>query len=91
VARNIAEARPRARVVATGTIRNTKAVDLGHSTAYECLLDDGTGELTLVFVGRSSVPGLVVSARCTVEGTARYGAGHLEVWNPRYRLDPDQP
>ena len=55
---------------------------------YRCVLDDGTGQIDLVFLGRDNVPGLGVGMRCHVEGTARMDRGRLAVWNPLYRLEP---
>jgi len=87
VAHTVATARPRGRVVVTGTIRATRVVDRGSGPAYRCTLDDGTGQLDLVFVGRRVVPGLRAGVRCTVEGTILGRGGRLEVWNPRYRIE----
>jgi hypothetical protein len=60
------------------------------SLGYRCVLDDGTGCIDLLFVGRYRVPGLVPGARCRVEGTARMDHGRLTLWNPLYRLGPDR-
>jgi RecG-like helicase len=87
VARRIANAQARQRVVVTGTIDNAQTITLGSSLAYSCVLKDGTGELDLVFVGRHTVPGMIPGARCTVEGTARMIRGRLELWNPLYRFE----
>ena len=63
-------------------------VDARHGTGfYVCLLDDGTGEIGLLFLGPPSVAGMVVGTRCTVEGTARIAGGRLVVWNPLYRIE----
>ncbi|MHB1771682.1 MAG: universal stress protein [Acidimicrobiales bacterium] len=86
--RPIVDARPRARVVIRGTVERTKAVTRGGSPAYCCTVSDGTGQLDLLFLGRSSVPGLNVGTRCTAEGTPRLegSSDHLVLWNPLYRL-----
>jgi hypothetical protein len=77
-------------VVTTGTICSTHATEVGGSPSFSCVLFDGSGEVGLLFLGRSSVPGLEVGARCKVEGTARMGSDHLVLWNPIYRLElPD--
>jgi hypothetical protein len=76
------------RLVATGTITGTGVVRLGRSPAYRCELDDGTGQVALVFLGRSGLPGVVKGARCTVEGTVREDGAERVVWNPLYRLEP---
>jgi RecG-like helicase len=86
VARTIARAVPRARVVVSGVVYAT-AVTKDHGTpSYECWLDDGTGEIGLLFLGRQQVAGIVVGTRCTVEGTARLEGGKLVLWNPLYRI-----
>jgi hypothetical protein len=91
VARKIADAVPRGRVVVTGVVYSTE-VRTEHGTAsYLCMLDDRTGALGLLFLGRRSVAGLAVSTRCTVEGTARMEGGRLVVWNPLYRIEPAHP
>jgi hypothetical protein len=91
IAKTIAEAVPRQRVVVTGTIQTATTIPLGSGIAYACVLTDGTGQLGLVFLGRRDVPGLVPRARCTVEGTARMMEGSLVVWNPQYRFETDAP
>ena len=87
VARRITDARPRRRVVVTGTIRGTGTTTLGGNTSCSCVLADGTGEIGLLFLGRETIPGLVGGVRCTVEGTARMGDGRLVLWNPYYRIE----
>ena len=88
VARKISDALPRARVVVSGVIDATGLnADYG-TTSFECTLDDGTGKIALVFLGRRTVAGLSVGARCTVEGTAKIEGGRLVVWNPLYRIEP---
>jgi len=91
VARTIADAGPRQRVVVTGTIGTATTLPLGSGIAYACVLTDGTGQLSLVFLGRRDVPGLVPGACCTVEGTARMVDGSLVVLNPRYRFETGAP
>ena len=87
VARQVADARSRARVVVTGRICAGEALTRGTGPAYCCTLDDGTGQLDLLFLGRSAVPGLTVGMRCSIEGTARTEGDRLVVWNPLYRLE----
>ncbi len=88
MAQRVADAQPRGRVVVTGTIVASSTTVLGGGVSYCCVLSDGSGEIGLLFIGRRAVPGLVVGARCTVEGTARMGSGQLELWSPLYRLEP---
>jgi hypothetical protein len=71
-------------VVAVGGTASNGALPAG----FRCVLDDGTGEVDLFFLGRSGIPGIDIGARCHVEGTARMENGRLTVWNPLYRLEP---
>lgn len=87
VARVIADALPRGRIVVTGTVVEVATVQVAHASSYRCLLDDGSGQLVLLFIGRNAIPGLAVGARCTVEGTVTRDDNWLVVWNPLYRLE----
>lgn len=88
MARWAVDAEPRGRVVTTGTICSAHITEVGGSTSLTCVLFDGSGEVGLLFLGRSSVPGIEVGARCTVEGTARMASDRFVLWNPMYRLEP---
>jgi hypothetical protein len=88
IARQIAEARPRSRVVVTGTVRTTETVTVDGSASHRVVLDDDTGELDALFLGRSTVAGVGVGTRCSMEGTAQLRCGRLVVWNPLYKLEP---
>ena len=85
VARRVADASARGRVVVTGTVRSAETITVDGSPSYRCAIDDGTGELDVLFVGRSSVAGVRVGARCSVEGTAQ--PGRTVLWNPLYQLE----
>ncbi len=87
VARSIADAAPRARIVVRGEIVEVGVDTVGAAPTYRCRLDDGSGQVDLLFVGRPSIPGLLAGTRCTVEGTVRAEGTQLVVWNPLYRID----
>jgi hypothetical protein len=89
VARTIAGAVPRGRVVVSGVIYSTRQTSSHGTLSYECMIDDGTGELALLFLGRRDVAGLAKGIRCTVEGTGRLEGRRLVVWNPFYRIEAD--
>jgi hypothetical protein len=91
VAYKIADAVPRGRLVVTGFVYLTEVTTEHGTSSYLCMLDDSTGELGLLFLGRRSVPGLAIGTRLTVEGTARMEGGQLVVWNPIYRIEPANP
>jgi hypothetical protein len=88
VARRISDARPQARVAVTGIITATETVTIGSGPACRCALTDGTGEIYVLFLGRTAVSGLTAGRRCSVAGMAGTSGGRLVVWNPRYRLQP---
>ena len=95
VARRVADAEPRGRVRLTGIVRSAEVARIGGAPALRCVLDDVTGEIALLFIGRERVPGMVPGAVCTVEGTARpeqaqrgVSTGRiLVIWNPLYRFE----
>ena len=86
--RKLGDLGPRRRFVVTGRIRSTGTTLVGRAEAFSCVLEDGTGEVTLVFVGRRAIDGLAVGTRCTVEGTAQRQPGKLVTWNPLYVIEP---
>jgi hypothetical protein len=88
IARQVREVRPRSRLVVTGAILAAETIGLSGSSTYRIVLEDGTGELEVLFLGRRTIGGLVVGARCSVEGTAHLTRGRFVVWNPLYKLEP---
>ena len=89
--RRIGDVRSQDRVHLTGTIREAGTISIGNAPAWRCVLADDTGELDLLFLGRTAVAGLAEGTRCVVEGTATPRQGRLTVWNPRYQAEPDEP
>jgi hypothetical protein len=61
--------RDRQHFVARVTVHRIQAGVPGRNSAMTCAVTDGTGELTLVVLGRTSVPGLRPGSRCVIEGT----------------------
>lgn len=87
VARRVAEAHERHLIGVAGRIVSACRVRHGSGPAYRCQLDDGTGTIDLLFVGRREIPGMVVGTRCTIAGTVQRDAHGLVAWNPWYRLE----
>lgn len=75
-------------VDAHGTIIATDSVTIGSSRGYRCILDDGTRQLDLLFLGRSQIRGLTVGVECRASGRVAVHQGRPSIWNPRYQLDP---
>lgn len=84
----IADLRYQSRVVVKGMIRSTGTVTVSSGPAYHFALVDGSGELDVLFPGRSMVPGLPPSTRIIAEGTVGSYGGKLALWNPRYSIEP---
>jgi hypothetical protein len=89
IARKTIDAEPRGRVVVTGLIVDVDRVFIGSSASGRFVLDDGTGEVDLVFLGRPKVAGLSLGTCLTVEGTVRAEDSRLVIWNPLYRIEEE--
>jgi predicted extracellular nuclease len=88
VARTIADARARRRLVVTGSIRGVR-VQRDTVLQFDADLDDGTGRIMLVFLGRAAIGGIEPGRRVTIEGTVTASHGHHVVLNPLYQLEPE--
>jgi hypothetical protein len=96
VARTVAEAAPRQRVVLTGIVvavtdRRSRLlggpVRMADARPYvDAVLDDGSGTITLRWLGRAQVAGLSCGAAITAEGTVLTDHHRLIVLNPFYSL-----
>lgn len=84
----LAEARPRARVVVSGTVAVAEEVAWVGGPVLEVTLVDGTGRLTLVFFGRRHVGGMDVGRRVVVAGTVGTHLGRRVLRNPQTWLLP---
>jgi hypothetical protein len=82
----LAGAGPRDRVAVVGHVVGVEGVLVGPSPSLRVEVEDGTGALDLVFVGRAEVPGLRPGVSLRLEGTVQCRRGRLEVWNPSYEL-----
>jgi CheY-like chemotaxis protein len=84
----IAGVRPQHRVTVIGTVRSTVAETIGTSPGFRCRIADGSGEISLIFLGQQQVAGLTPGRRCTAQGMPCVYRGRLVIWNPRYELEP---
>ncbi len=83
----VANAQVRDRVVLQGAINSiTIGPRDGSPMRLEAELDDGTGSVALVWMGRRSIPGLAVGRRVIVRGTLTIYGGRRVIFNPRYEL-----
>jgi amino acid transporter len=82
----IADARWRMRVRVAGVIRATRIQPKGGVPTLECVVADGTGSMSVVFLGRRQIAGLEPGRRVVVEGMVGSHQGRLAILNPGYEL-----
>ena len=85
---SIAEAPDRERVRLRGTLRTVTLSPRGGAPALEAELYDGTGVLTVIWLGRRRIAG--VSPGCSIQVEGRIGVHDKArvIYNPRYELRP---
>jgi len=75
------------RAVVEGRIRVVEIKPVERNSVLSCEISDGTGDLTVLFYGRSHIPGLVCGARVRLRGSVGFRAdGHPVMINPAYEL-----
>ena len=82
----IREAASRNRVKLAGVVRRITVRPLEGHESLEALLYDGTGELTVVWMGRRSIPGLGLGTRVVVEGMVGEQRGDRRLVNPSFEF-----
>jgi RecJ-like exonuclease len=73
-------------VTVEGTITTVRVDPTAGGWLLECILNDGTGALSLAFSGRRHIGGIDVGARLRAEGTVAEHRGRLTIFNPVYTL-----
>jgi len=76
----------RQRVQVEGRVRAVRVQPLSGTPTLECVIEDDTGALSLVFLGRRTIPGIDIGTRLRAEGMAGQHRGRLAILNPVYRL-----
>ncbi|HVF08153.1 MAG TPA: DNA-binding protein, partial [Actinomycetota bacterium] len=74
------------RVTIAGVIRRITVLPMEDNEALEVVVTDGTGEVTVQFMGRRSIVGLVLGTRVVVEGVLGEQHGVVKMLNPRLEL-----
>jgi hypothetical protein len=88
VVRKVSEIEPRVRLVATGLVVAARTQDVGGSLSGRYTIDDGTGQIDLLFLGQPTIGGLSEGAFVTVEGAVMSDDTRNVIWNPKYRIEP---
>jgi hypothetical protein len=75
----------------SGTLRAVTLRPRAGVPALEAELFDGTGTLSVIWLGRREIPGIVPGAAVRVEGFVGCNDGVKTVYNPRYEIVPGSP
>jgi amino acid transporter len=79
----------RQRVRVAGRVHSVSVKPWSGVPTFECVLVDGTGAITVAFLGRREVPGLEPGTKLTVEGAVGSHRGRLAILNPLWEfLEP---
>ena len=84
----IADAPEREHVVVNGVLRTVTLRPRGGVPALEAELDDGSGVITVVWLGRRRITGVDPGRSVTVAGCIGRQSGVPIMFNPRYELRP---
>jgi amino acid transporter len=92
LARHIVDAVPigqvqwRRRVNVAGRVHSVRVQPRGGTSNLECVLEDDTGRILLVFQGRPRIPGIETGARLVASGMAGSWDRRMALLNPDYEL-----
>jgi amino acid transporter len=87
-AKPIADCADRERTVVTGALRAVTVRPRGQSMTMEADLWDGSGSVTLVWLGRRGIPGIEPGRRLIARGRIATHHGTRTIYNPMYELQP---
>lgn len=82
----IADVELRKRAKLAGIVRRITILPVEGLEALETVLWDGTGEITAVWLGRRSIPGLALGSRLVVEGVVGIDRGERRIVNPTFEF-----
>lgn len=78
----------RQRVTVAGTLRSVTLRPLAGVPALEAELYDGSGTVTLTWLGRRRIGGVEPGRRLVVQGRISFSEGRRAMFNPAYELRP---
>lgn len=82
----IRDAVTRDRSKVAGVVRRITVRPLEGHESLEALLYDGTGEVTVVWMGRRTIPGLGLGTKLVVEGMLAEQRGERRLVNPSFEF-----
>jgi hypothetical protein len=87
----IGDVRWRQQVTIEGRVHTVRVQPTAGTHAFECVVEDATGAMSIIFPGRSHVAGIEVGTRLRAQGLAGEHKGRLTIYNPVYTLLAAEP
>lgn len=81
--------RPGEQVTVAGKVLAIDIRPEGSAPALEVCLDDGSGKVFVVWLGRRRIPGIYEGRALVVHGRLNCVTDHPTIYNPRYELLPE--
>jgi RecG-like helicase len=78
----------RQRVEVTGRIKSLRIQPWAGVATLEAVVSDGTGNISVVFLGRRRIPGIHPGTRLSLRGLVGRHRESLAILNPDYELLP---
>ena len=82
----ISAVRPRQEVTVAGAVVSLTYPPVDAPVSLTARLDDGTGTISLIFMGRRDIPGIHPGRLMVARGRAAEMAGQIVMHNPTYEL-----
>jgi amino acid transporter len=86
----IGELHERERVRIAGRVHALRVQPWSGQPTLECTVEDRSGRVTVVFLGRRQIAGIEPGARLVVDGMVGRRGEHLVILNPDYRILPGE-
>ena len=83
---NIADSQVRTRTKLAGEIKRMRIKPRSGVPAVELVINDGTGEATVIFSGRRNIPGVDHGKCIMVDGVPHRDGARTVILNPAYTL-----
>ncbi|TQS41271.1 OB-fold nucleic acid binding domain-containing protein [Cryptosporangium phraense] len=75
----------------TGRLTSVRYTPRTNQPTLEAELFDGSGSMTIIFIGRRRIAGIEPGRSLTVEGRLALRDGRKVIFNPAYTLEPTTP
>lgn len=75
-------------VVVRGIVRSVTIPAAGQAPSLQAEIDDGTGSVRVIWLGRRRIPGVDPGRSMVIRGRLTCHTDHPTIYNPRYELKP---